>query len=172
MTRMCPYLLLIVCMGCNHRSENPQYDEHRKEVPFVFIRYASGMPGPNTESRVGIVAAVWRDGMIVRALSEETIGKSYIRGMLSKEQLKNLQGVIEETGIPSTEPGGRFALDAASESLTLRTIDGVLTWGYSPRLYRNEAISRIKAELMTIKPEKVETVEAGPYKSYPHDWYK
>lgn len=148
------------------------FDSTRQNVPFIFIRYYPGGMRPEIADRRGIVAAVWQDGTVIRARTEELTGQAYVRGKLGADGLAELRRTIESTRILTSEPGGQSAADAAIVDLTLRDESGLRIWSYPVRLAVDERIIAIKASLMSIELTEVESIDADLYKRIPGDWFK
>lgn len=176
-TRCKPLLVLlaiwivnsIILSGCAKKV--PKLDRQKRDVPFVFVRSYSGYPGPKEKIINGIVAAVWQDGTIVRVTSEADVGKSYVKGRLSAEQLETLRNTIKESGVIGSEDRG-VVVDAGMIELVIRLEDSVGRWAYSPPHQQNKKIDSIKNQLLSLPLSDEEPADAATYKAYPHDWYK
>src|SRR5262245_59997509 len=78
---------LIVTQHSTRKPQEYSLAELPSDRPFVVIHRYPAYPLPGREIISGIIAAVWKDGRILRAQSESTIGKKYIEGRLSQPEL-------------------------------------------------------------------------------------
>ncbi len=166
----CVGLTLSLLPGCSNHE--PKLKPNRTDVPFVFIRLYSGMTGPGQTPQFGTIAALWPDGTLVRAVSDDQVGKSYVKGSISADQLDMVRKAISETGILQEKSESMVVVDAASIHLNIRHEKGMQSWAYSPPIQKDDRITAIKKKLMSLPLSDESPVDAAPYKAYPHDWFK
>ncbi len=160
--------------GCTTGDQKAPQSGARENAakPFIFLYQTPAFTGPNTPRVSGVLAAVWDDGTIVRSASEAAVGKEYIRGRLTPDQIGALRQFVTDSGLHLQKPGGNVAVDAASVDLTLRIYGAARTWAHSPPHTLNPKIEAIQDYVFAIKVTAPESVDAAPYSGYPHAWYK
>ena len=75
---------------------------------------------------------VWRDGKVVRARTAAEVGKAYIEGRLTPEQLEELVSSIEQNGILKTRPDESSPMHAANDTLKIWTQGGQRACEFRP----------------------------------------
>lgn len=137
--------------------------------PFAFM---SRMPANSFDAsnlnRRGILVAVWPDGKIVRAESEEKIGQSYVMGSLTQDQLEDLRQQIDHRDVLSLE--SHVVPCGGGESLCVRTSKGVESVAFGGQ--QPGSFKTVKRFLLDLKITDPVAVPADQYRTYPHDWYK
>jgi hypothetical protein len=151
------------------RSSN-EFDDLDTQRPFVFVFLTPALPGPKQEIKAGLIGAVWNDGTVVRAHSESEIGKAYLKGKLTPEQVIALRQFVVEVPLHGTSKP--VVVDAAAEHLGLRLKHGVKSWAHSPPHTADPRITAIKERLLSLDLTESTEVMAKPYTSWPGDWFK
>lgn len=100
------------------------------EAPVIVIRQYPDYPPPGRGSRFqgGLVAALWRDGRMVRPTSPESVGKSYVEGWVSSAQREEFFDFLSASPAVRAPEGGGFPVDAAGQSITIRRDGKVSRW--------------------------------------------
>ncbi len=122
--------------------------------PFLFIEIK---PAFSPDAISGLLVAVWNDGRILRAKSDADIGKSYLRGTLTPQQLHEVRDALGKSKVLSSHQAGGLIVDAMSEWLFVRWGDAVQYWSHSPG-YKNTnnapesdvRITKLHQQLMTL----------------------
>ncbi|UCG16140.1 MAG: hypothetical protein JSV19_12680 [Phycisphaerales bacterium] len=179
---VCRYLLC--CFACcallSFCSKEKAASQARKlavdpsypEVPLVmFHRY----PAYSPELICGPIVGVWSDGRIVRVESEGTIGKSYVEGKLTAEQLQQLLGFIATQERLLELEGGYLIVDAASERLGIRLKDHCVlyeeTVGDFAQFQHNADMAQLRQHLMSIEIAAPRPCDP-PWRVPPDNWYE
>ncbi|MBK8267591.1 MAG: hypothetical protein IPK83_04515 [Planctomycetes bacterium] len=146
--------------------------ESEPAKPFVFMRYMSGnvMSDSPQWKRIGTLVAVWPDGTIVRAESEELSGQSYLKGRLTAEQVSELRNEVDRSGVLTFE--NHVVPCGESTGLTVRTSSGMKTVAYWRENEMPTAFKDMKNYLFSLKMDNPTPVAAEQFKKYPHEWYK
>jgi len=168
-------MAVVVCwvfvslLGCKQQDIKMTLDERRPDIPFAFIWRTPAYPGPGQEMICGLIAAVWQDGRIVRVESEKTIGRAYIEGKLTDEQLVQTIHVIETSGVLRNSPPTYLIVDAPCDRLVLHTRRKLIRWAHTPgSRYERPEIRRVKEYLLRLTPAS-STQRQWPT-DYPDEW--
>jgi len=110
-------------VGCN--TPHPQASF---EPPAIVIDQAPDypMPGRASEFPGGLVAALWRDGHLVRSASPKAVGKSYIEGIVPPQQRDAFFSFLS-TGTNRAPKIDGIPLHIATQSITIRN-SGTSAW--------------------------------------------
>ncbi len=102
--------------ACHMLSPDDVMTNDRSGVPIYWAYRADARPPGEGEYEIdtasGLLYAVWADGQIVRAATEELVGVSYDDGMLNELQLSELLAAIQRSGL-SDPPESRMIVDFA-----------------------------------------------------------
>jgi len=143
------------------------------EVPFVmFHRYPSNSP----ELMCGPIVGVWADGRIVRVAWEDTVGKNYVAGKLTAEQLQQLLHFLAANPQILQLKGGEVIVCAASEILGIRlkhhrVLYGETAGGLSPLVQHNQDMAKLRQYLMSIVIAEPHPCEP-PWTGLTRHWYE
>jgi hypothetical protein len=177
---LCCVACCVLLTGCSNGQGESQArqiapDASRPEVPFVTFHRYPAYPGPSQELICGHIVGVWADGRIVRVASEDTIGKSYVEGKLTAEQLQQLLRFLTAHPQVLQLKGGEVIVDAASESLGIRSRSHRVlyaeTVGDFPQIQHNQDMAKLRRYLMSIPIAEPRPCEP-PWTFTPHDWYE
>ena len=121
-------LLVGIVAGC--ASSPPERAGALSEAPAIVIRqYADyPMPGRGSEFASGLVAALWRDGRMIRPASADAIGKSYVEGVVSPAQRDAFFAFLSGSAAVRAPEGGGIPVDGAAQSITVRRDGVAATW--------------------------------------------
>lgn len=151
--------------------------EAKPTKPFVFVHFIPGFVASTNSpqfKRRGVFFAVWEDGSIVRAESEELSGQSYVRGNVTSEQIQAIRRLLDQIDFESST--GRAGFDCPVERLVFRTINEIKIEGYEPQWFPEckvpEPFRKLKQVVFNFEMTEVQKVSAERYKNYPSDWYK
>lgn len=166
--------------ACEHRPGETRgavnIGSIRPEIPYLFLVYFPGYPGPQDPVMPRLIAAVWQDGRVLRATSTNVIRKSFRRGNLSPDQHKEFLGNIEMIVLFSTKEQGEgddmVPLHAASERLYLHTSGGVIERVSSFGEREDTLIRDIKEYLMSLPLADEENANNEAWRAIPNDWYE
>ena len=169
--------LIIGCAGVRNVGD-PDHPLHsaRADAPFVFIHCT---PAYGPPWRAGTLVAVWNDGTIVRAASEDQLGQSYVRARLTPEQLAHVRRLLGDSGLLTDHSQSWLIVDAAAETLAVRYDNQVKTWAHSPGFENTSnhdstdpRITRLKQALLAIPLDNPTPEPAATFSTYPNDWYR
>ncbi len=146
------------------------FEEQGPDRPFLFLTQFRGYAHFGGKPRSNVRVAVWQDGRIVRVLSPENPGKDYVEGILKPEQLDELVGTIERSGILSVDPDRPLAPDANYADLTIRTRGGRRTWLYLAGYDTIPQAERIERALWEIEIPDAKPSPRIP--GIPASWYE
>ncbi|MGD8450792.1 MAG: hypothetical protein PVJ57_03140 [Phycisphaerae bacterium] len=107
------------CAEGQHASSRQPPATQAAGKPMVFLQRIPHYPGVNEEVVGGVVFAVWQDGTFVRCTAPDAIGKTYIKGHLSSEQLQTLTNAVDQT-IQSLPANDAIPVDAGGWCLCRR----------------------------------------------------
>src|SRR5688572_30530164 len=170
-------LILIFTIGCAgvRHVGNPTHPlpSTRDDAPFVFIYCTSGY---SSRLHAGTLVAVWNDGTIVRAASEEQLGQSYVRSRLTPAQLAHVRSLLGASGLLTDHSEQFLVIDAPAENLTVRYGARLKTWAHSPGFEdtgnhdsTDPRITRLKHALLALPLETPTPHPPHEFTSYPHD---
>jgi hypothetical protein len=172
--------VLVAIGGCSRSPPRPAeagltFDTQRPDVPFVMFHRYPNYPPPGQELIAGPIVALWSDGRIARVASENEIGKQYLEGRLSPEQLKDVLAYIQARSALLRLSHGEVVQDAASEYLGIR-LEGVRvlygeTVGDLEGILHNPDVAALRAYLLSLPMTNPHPAEA-PWKVLPEDWYR
>jgi hypothetical protein len=108
-----------------------------RESAFVFLPREPPAPQPPPH---GLLVAVWPDGKMVRAVSEDGAGRAYVTAHLTTEQVAGIRRTLGRSGIfwPVIIP---IVIDADTEELTLRWGKHDRTWRHMPETGNDDCCS-------------------------------
>ena len=66
------------------------------EDPIFFANQRAGGTCIECPFKTGLMVAIWPDGRILRALSEETVGNNYVYGHMSSRDIENTIALVQE----------------------------------------------------------------------------
>jgi len=85
------------------------------------------MPGRGSDFPGGVVAALWRDGRMIRSITPKAVGKSYVEGMVATEQREEFFRFLSAAVVRAPKPDG-IPLHVATQSISIRTGGGTSEW--------------------------------------------
>jgi hypothetical protein len=117
--------------------------------PVVLLTRTGGL---GFESRSGVIAAVWKTGVIVRAKSAQRPWGSHELGRLNAAELAELIRTLN-TGSTWDSQRGEVALDSPKDVLTLRREAEVRTWAESPGMTSTPTVAQFRSTLLGLPLE-------------------
>lgn len=113
-------LLATMLVGC--ASSPTQPSRAFSDAPVVVIYQYSDYPtaGHGSKFPGGLVAALWRDGRMIRPASPDAVGKSYVGGVVSPAERGAFLAFLGSSPALRVPEGGGIPVDAASQSITVR----------------------------------------------------
>jgi hypothetical protein len=110
------FALLTSPLGCSapHRQAS-------SESPAIVIDQSPDYPMPDRGSVFpgGLVAALWRDGRMIRSTAPAAVGKSYVGGLVSPQQREEFFSYISAAVKRAPKIDG-IPLHVATQSITIR----------------------------------------------------
>src|SRR5262245_42181812 len=112
-------LLAATLLGCaGPRCAAPQVKraEISSDLPAIVIRQYPDYPAAGRGSQFpgGLVAALWRDGRMIRPASPDAVGKSYVEGAVRSDQREEFFTFLSGSQAVRAPEGGSAPIDAAS----------------------------------------------------------
>jgi len=160
----------------NVGDPNKPLPGYRPDRPFLFINMDSGY---SNERITGVIVAIYPDGHIIRATSESTVGKSYIRGRLSPEKLAKARRILHDCGLLSTRGRDTEMSDAPVEQVGVRHGKRVSWWARNPGFENtkwsdvtNSSITRLKKELLALPVEEPTPEPPQAWSTWPTQFYE
>src|SRR5437868_3719212 len=100
------FLFVAMLAGCT--SSQTDQPLAVLDAPIIVIRQYPDYPSDNgAEFEGGLVAALWRDGRIIRPDHHDAIGKSYVEGVVSRPQSDAFFAFLDSsTAVRLTKDGG------------------------------------------------------------------
>jgi hypothetical protein len=99
------------------------------EPPALVIHQLPDYPQPGRGSKFpgGLVAALWRDGRLVRATSASVVGKSYVEGVITTQECEEFFRLLTtaKTRAPKID---LIPLHVAIQSITVRSEGRTTEW--------------------------------------------
>src|SRR5438128_1166958 len=116
-----PRVAVFVCAGFFAACSAPR-PQAPFELPVVVIAQTEDYPLPGRDSNFpgGLVAAMWRDGHMIRSTSLKSVGKSYIEGIVPPQQRDAFFSFLS-TGTNRAPKIDGFPLHVATQSITIRS---------------------------------------------------
>jgi hypothetical protein len=99
--------------------------------PLIVIYQLPDYPGPDgSRFRAGLVAILWSDGRIVRAVGSTNIGKEYVEGVVSPAQREKFFASLNTNAVVRNPPEDSkvIRLHRAFQIITLRREGKVFKW--------------------------------------------
>ncbi len=108
-------------------------EERGADKPLLVIWQQSEYPVPGQEFRVpsGLVAAIWRDGRVIRATTKKLVGQTYIEGRALPKQFEELLGLLTSSGTLGHPNDVALVPDSASRNITIRHEGKHHTWTHT-----------------------------------------
>lgn len=157
----------VLSSACSSRASTPKL--HGAPRPYLFVRQIG--VGAIDKPSTGLVAAVWPDGTVARSDGLNQVGRRYVRGSITGEELNKLVCVFESTGLWDQYDGTITVIaHAASRELVVRNGGEMRMWTQHPwDALPVPEIQRVIALLMELPllnetPLKWDDV-------YPHGWH-
>src|SRR5206468_7518271 len=121
-------LLAAILVGC--ASTATEQPPALSDAPAIVIRQYPDYPIPGLDSKFpgGLVAALWRDGRMIRPASPDSIGKSYVEGVVSAAERDAFFTFLSSSSAVRTLEGGVAPLHAATQSITVRRDGAASRW--------------------------------------------
>lgn len=167
---------LVIEMGCcgSSRTAWEPVGKVEGDEPMAFVWKTPGYTRPDDPRREGLVAAVWEDGRVVRAISSGDVGKAYVRGRLTGEQVAGVTRLMAESGLLQAGSKSMPVLDAETEYVGMREGEKMRWWGHSPGFASSEdqRMTQVKARLMELPLSEVAERSAEQWVSYPRKWFE
>ena len=153
MSRVLPIVFAAVMLAscAASTSRPPQVSVPADECPDVLLIRTGGL---GDESRSGVVAAVWRSGVIVRAESPKRPWGRHVAGRLSRADLDALLEAVKSSPIWN-EPSGNVALDMADEELTLQRDGERRRWVETPDVTSTPFLADFRDRLVSLRIEQM-----------------
>ena len=85
------------------------------------------MPGRGSEFPGGLVAALWRDGRLIRATAPSAVGKSYVEGAVAPQQREEFFSFLGTATGRAPKIDG-IPLHVATQSITIRSESRASEW--------------------------------------------
>jgi hypothetical protein len=176
----CVTIFLMLLIGCspveNASRPDVPFPTQRQDRPFVFIHYRSGLSRNPT---MGLFAAVWPDGSMVRVRTASEIGRAYVRGHLTPEQMSDVRRFLKDSGLFQTRSNDSVIVDAADEDLVVCWGSKTQVWTHNPGYEKfpdwhatNPSITKIKEHLLAIHLADALPEPAKPGEMRRWDWWK
>jgi hypothetical protein len=108
--------------------------------------------GLGYESRSGVIAAVWKTGVIVRVKAAQRPWGSHEIGRLNGTELAELLRTVN-TGSTWDSQRGEVVLDSPQDVLTLRREAEVRTWAETPRITSTPTVAQFRSKLLGLSLE-------------------
>ncbi len=87
------FAALSLFVGCGGQKESERADRSDPNIPFLYIRRCAAL-GDEEKGANGLVVALWGDGRIIRATSEQDVGSSYVEAVLKEDDLEDVLSFI------------------------------------------------------------------------------
>jgi hypothetical protein len=125
-SQLVSFLLAAILAGC---TSSPTEHRHTStDAPAIVIRQYPDypMPGRASEFPGGLVAALWRDGRLIRPARPDALGKSYVEGMVEPKKLPEFFSFLSAAVVQAPKIEG-IPLHVATQSITVRS-GGTAQW--------------------------------------------
>lgn len=158
------------------RSRSPRLalSECDPDIPFLVVHRYPGYVGPRSATGSGLIAAVWRNGRIVRASTEDDIGQVYMEGRLATEKLDGLVSYLNASGV-MTEPeeDTLLVLDAASDHVYVHLPHRILHAAESLPRKGETAIRDLEFVLLDMEIEEAKPATGRWVRPHlPREWFE
>jgi hypothetical protein len=96
----------------------------------IVIRQYPDYPaaGRGSKFKGGLVAALWRDGRMVRPKNSEAVGESYVEGWVSSAQREEFFDFLSASPAVRAPECGGSPVDAAGQYITIRRDGRASRW--------------------------------------------
>jgi hypothetical protein len=160
------FLVAAILVGC--ASTPTEHLRASSDAPAIVIRQYPDypMPGRDSEFPGGLVAALWRDGRVIRPATPDAVGKSYVEGAVAAQQREEFFSFLSTAVVraPKTED---IPLHVATQSITIRS-DGTSKW---TRILPDTASvwREVESRLLALPIQSSHTVDWAAVRS--SSWY-
>lgn len=146
--------------------------KHVMPPPLFLMWHFPAYPAPDSQVDAGLLAAVWRDGRVVRARSESDIGRVYVEGLLSEKQLAETRRFLAEN-IPvlRREQADTVPDDAGFDTFYVRSDRDVEKWSFVRIQGTHRTIDQVRAHLLSLDFAQERPIDID-WKSIPEQWRK
>jgi hypothetical protein len=129
------------------------------DSPLLIIWQQSDFPGPRGSTYPdGLIAAVWSDGLVIRATDKNNIGKAYIEGHARPKEFSEFLRFITSPTLLSTPDEFAVAVDSASRSIALHHAGKKHNWTRTiPDEHRT--LNEIEAQSWALPLEKARSLD-------------
>ena len=120
--------LAVILVGCaSSRTGQPRA---LSDAPAIIIRQYPDypMPGRDSEFAGGLIAALWHDGHMIRCVSPDAVGKSYVEGAVNPAQRDAFFAFLSSSPAVRAPDGGGIPLHVATQSITFRRDGAASRW--------------------------------------------
>ena len=152
----CLALLLVGCRKLPGEASHPSDSTTRHAGdPFLILHRTPSYPVPGELMISGLEAAVWDDGTVLRASSQQNLAKPYLRGKLKQAQMDRLLQLLRTahfSGRTST-----LVVDAGATHLILREGAGQVEYAESRPLASDSRLRELVEFLYTAEMTGGET---------------
>ncbi len=113
------FLLAAILVGC--ASTSRELPRASSGAPAIVIRQYPDypIPGRGSEFPGGLIAALWRDGCIIRPATPDAVGKSYVEGVVRSSDRDAFFTFLSSSSAVRTPEGGGIPIHAATQSITI-----------------------------------------------------
>ena len=171
--RLASSLPMILAFLCCHRPEAREADRFSVEQtptdrPFIIIHRYPAYTSPNNQFNAGVIAAVWKDGRMIRIESEDTIGRKYVQGRLLPDQITTtIRFLVDGHLIEDAED--LILADAASESVYVRLPDRIVERTESLPRSSDSLIGNLRSFLLAAPITNSRSLN-GKWELLPAEW--
>ena len=114
--------------------------------PVILLTSTGGL---GYEWQSGVIAAVWRSGVIVRADSAKRPWGAHRIGRLSDADLADLIELVNASWTSSSDMG-MVAIDDGDHNLTLRRESQVRSWAETPGVTSTATVAQFRTKLLAV----------------------
>jgi hypothetical protein len=141
--------------------------------PVIVVRQFADYPdaGRGSVFPAGLVAALWSDGRMIRPMGSNTVGKSYVEGMVSTAERDKFFDFLNKTpALRNQEADGeRVPLHAAYQTIRLRR-DGKASHWMRPLPDRKAGWYEVEARLWSLPLQEQRAINWRAVRS--SSWYE
>jgi hypothetical protein len=151
------FLLLMLLLGCS-----APHHQTTSEPPAIVIHQLPDypMPGRDSDFPGGLVAALWRDGRLIRATD---IGKSYVEGVVPRVQREQFFSFLG-TAVGDAPKIDGIPLHVATQSITVRSDGRTTDW--TRILPDTDSVwSNVQSQLLRLPLQNSHTLDSAEVES-------
>jgi hypothetical protein len=150
------FVLLTFLLGCSapHRQAS-------SEPPAIVIGQMPDYPvlGHGSDFPGGLVAALWRDGRMIRSTAPATVGRSYVEGVVSPQQREEFFSFVSAAAKRAPKVDA-VPIHAATQSITIRSDGHTSKW--TRILPDTESVwNEVESRLLSLPLEHRHAVDSG-----------